>query len=316
LRLIPRSSSPRRENPEAEGPKAVIIDTDIGDDVDDALALALALRSPELDLRAVTTVFGNVEVRTRLALKVLKTFGREDIPVATGIGRPLLERTFLADAGQRTPNQATVLAEGERLPRPSPRHAVDLIISTAMAAGDGVTLIPVGALTNVASALLREPRLAERARVVLMGGVVSRPRAEHNVRCDPEAARIVFESGIPITMVGLDVTLRCVLGREDVERLRGRGLATTSLLADMIAAWRRGSDRLPVLHDPLAVAVSFNPGLVTTRPMAVRVETRGEFTRGFTVAHEGGEPNAQVCVDVDAGRFLRLFMDRVMKNED
>lgn len=295
--------------------RAVLIDTDIGDNVDDALALALALTSPELDLKAVTTVFGNVEVRTKLALKLLKTYGREDIPVANGIGKPLLEMVFQADAGRRIPNQASVLVEGEALPEPSLEHAVDLIISTVMAAKGGITIVSIGPLTNIASAILKESRLVERAELVMMGGVVSRPRAEHNVRCDPEAARVVFESGIPVTMVGLDVTTKCVLGREDVQSLRSRGLATTNLLADMIETWRQGTERNPILHDPLAVAVSFDPSLVETQPRLVMVDTRGGFTRGFTLASESETPNAQVCFDVDQNRFVSMFMDRVLGEE-
>lgn len=295
--------------------RAVLIDTDIGDNVDDALALALALTSPELDLKAVTTVFGNVEVRTKLALKLLKTYGREDIPVANGIGKPLLERVFQADAGRRIPNQASVLVEGEALPEPSLEHAVNLIISTVMAAKGGITIVSIGPLTNIASAILKESRLVERAELVMMGGVVSRPRAEHNVRCDPEAARVVFESGIPVTMVGLDVTTKCVLGREDVQSLRSRGLATTNLLADMIETWRQGTERNPILHDPLAVAVSFDPSLVETQPRLVMVDTRGGFTRGFTLASESETPNAQVCFDVDQNRFVSMFMDRVLGEE-
>jgi inosine-uridine nucleoside N-ribohydrolase len=299
--------------------KDIIIDTDIGDDVDDAYALAFALCSPELNLKAVTTVFGNVEIRTKLALKLLKTFGREDVPVAKGVGKPLLERTFRARASEEIPNQAVVLAQGERLPKPSPKHAVDLITSMVMDAQNEFTIVSIGPLTNIAMALMKEPRLKEKAKLVMMGGVVSKPQAEHNIRCDPEAARMVFESGIPITMVGLDVTTKCPLSQEDVSSLRKRGLATTDLLADMTSAFmenasaRHGRKVYPILHDPLAVAVSFKPDLVKTQPMLVKVETRGEFTRGFTVAvSESEKPNAQVCVDVDSKRFIRLFMNRIL----
>lgn len=290
--------------------KDVIIDTDIGDDIDDAYALAFALNSPELNLRAVTTVFGNVDIRTKLALKVLKVFEREDIPVATGIGRPLLERSFRAHAEEQIPRQAVVLEERERLPKPSPRHAIDLIASTVMENNGETTIVPIGALTNVATAIIKEPKLSKKARIVMMGGCISRPVVEYNIRCDPEAAKIVFESGIPITMVGLDVTMKCVLNREDVNKLRSAELATTKLLADMTDAW---AGERPVLHDPLAVAVSFNPDLVKTQPKLVRVETRGDFTRGLTVIYESGKPNAQVCIDVDSNRFIKLFMNRILK---
>lgn len=298
--------------------KDVIIDTDIGDDIDDAYAIAFALNSPELNLKAVTTVFGNVEVRTKLALKLLKTFGREDIPVATGIGKPFLERTFRARATEQIPNQAVILVEGEPLSRPSPKHAVDLIISTVMDAKDEITIAPVGPLTNIATAIIKEPRLVERTKLVVMGGVISKPMAEHNIRCDPEAARVVFESGIEITMVGLDVTTKCKMSEKDAANLKSRELATTKLLADMTEAFMEaasphgGRKVYPILHDPLAVGVSFKPDLVKTQPKLVRVETQGEFTRGFTIASDSDKPNAQVCFDVDSERFVKLFMDRIL----
>ena len=290
----------------------ILIDTDIGDDIDDAYALALALKSPELNLKAVTTVFGNVKIRTKLALKLLKTFGREDIPVAEGIGKPFLEKTFRSQATLETPNQAIVLAKDEPLPRPSEKHAVDLIISTVMNARKEVTVVPIGALTNVAAAVIKEPKIIDKANLAVMGGYVSKPLAEHNIRCDPEAAKIVFESGIKIIMVGLDVTLRCTLTEEDVKTLKNRGLATTNLLAAMTEAWRKGRTHWPILHDPLAVATCFDPTLVKTQSKLVGVETRGEFTRGFTVASDSENSNVQVCVDVDFKRFIKVFMDRIM----
>jgi len=290
----------------------VLIDTDIGDDIDDAYALALALKSPELNLKAVTTVFGNVKIRTKLALKLLKTFGREDIPVAEGIGKPFLEKTFRSQAAREMPNQAVVLAKGEPLQKPSEKHAVDLIISTVMNVRKKVTIVPIGALTNVAAAIIQEPRIVDKANLVVMGGCVSKPLAEHNIRCDPEAAKMVFESGIKITMVGLDVTLKCVLTEEDVKTLKNRGLATTNLLADMTEAWRKGRTHWPILHDPLAVAVCFDPTLMKTQPRLVGVETRGEFTRGFTVTSNSENSNIQVCVDVDSKRFIKVFMNRIL----
>jgi inosine-uridine nucleoside N-ribohydrolase len=296
----------------------VIIDTDIGDDIDDAFALAFALHSPELNVKAITTVFGNVGIRTKLALKLLKTFGRGDIPVATGVGKPIFERIYRRDRylGDEVPRQAVVLVEDELLPNPYPKHAVDLIISTVMDSRKEITIIPVGALTNIATCIIKEPQLAERAKLVIMGGAVSnwfRPslsRAEHNIRCDPEAARIVFESGIPITMVGLDVTMKCVLSEEQVKRIKKRGLATTTLLSHMTEAW--GGSRV-VLHDPLAVAVSFDQTLTTMEPRLVNVVTKGK-ARGFTLASENDTPNAQVCLDVDSDRFINLFMKRILKS--
>jgi len=291
----------------ADRPIPIVIDTDIGDDIDDALALALALNSPEVDLRAVTTVFGPVATRTRLALKLLAAFDRPDIPVGTGRAAPLF-----GPEPKIAPNQAVVLQDGERLPEPSPLGADELILRTAAEAGASFTLITIGAMTNAALALLRDPGLAHRAHLVVMGGVVGTPMAEWNIRCDPEAARLCFDSGIPITMVGLDVTLQCKMTREDVEAVGARGTPPTALLARMIEAWTGVTKNTPTLHDPLAVAASFRPGLVTRQPRRVAVETRGEFTRAFTLATQSDAPNAEVCLGVDAKAFLRLFMERIL----
>ncbi|MBM4040698.1 MAG: nucleoside hydrolase [Planctomycetes bacterium] len=310
-------------------PLPILIDTDIGDDIDDALALALALTSPEVDLRAVTTVYGDVATRTRLALKLLATYGRPDVPVGTGRGAPLM-----GTLPTHVPNQAVVLEEGERLPEPSGHPADELIRRTAHEAAGRLVIITVGAMTNMALALLRDPRLARQARLVVMGGVVGRQQAEWNIRCDPEAARICFESGIPITLVGLDVTMKCQMSETDVEALAAHGSAATNLLDAMVAAWSgekvshlhlahgrhvRNEDvtpqrkrKCPILHDPLAVAVAFRPELVTMQPRKVVVETRGEFTRAYTVATPSDQPNAAVCLDVDSAAFLRLFMGRLL----
>jgi inosine-uridine nucleoside N-ribohydrolase len=292
-------------------PIPIHIDTDIGDDIDDALALALAVSSPEVDLRGVTTVFGPVATRTRLALKLLAAYGRDDIPVGTGRSTPLFGR-----CPEITPNQAVVLEKGERLPEPSPLAADELILKAAAEADGDLTLITIGAMTNAALALLRDSGLARRARLVVMGGVVGWQQAEWNIMCDPEAARVCFESGIPIVMVGLDVTLKCRMSREDVAAVGARGTPPTALLARMTEAWAGTGDgqakRTPVLHDPLAVAVAFRPELVVKQPRRVAVETRGEFTRAFTVASQRGEPNAEVCLDVDSAAFVRLFMERIL----
>ncbi len=295
----------------ADAPLPILIGTDIGDDIDDAIALAFALNSPELDLRAVTTVYGPVAVRTRLALKLLQTFGRADIPVGTGRSKPLFDEPRVKEA-----NQAVVLDETETLPAPSALAADELILRTADEADGQLTIITIGAMTNMAIALLRDPALAERARLIVLGGVVGKPQAEWNVRCDPEAARVCFDSAIPTVMVGLDVTLECKMTLDDVQRIADRGTAPTALLSRMIVAWQGSGDGArkkgaPLLHDPLAVAVAFRPDLVETQARRVRVETRGELTRGYTVAADG-EPATQVCMDVDADAFVHLFMERLL----
>jgi inosine-uridine nucleoside N-ribohydrolase len=260
----------------------------------------------------VTTVFGDVATRARLALKLLKTYGRTDIPVATGRGAPLMSA-----APPHVLNQGVVLDDEERLPEPSGHPADELIRKTAREAAGRLTVITIGAMTNMALALLRDPALARDARLIAMGGVVGQQMAEWNIRCDPEAARICFESGIPITMVGLDVTMKCQMSEGDVVAVAERRTPGAALLADLSDAWSTSADgqrkrRCPILHDPLAVAVAFRPDLVTVQPRKVCVETRGEFTRAFTVATHSDSPNVSVCLGVDSAAFVRLFMDRIL----
>ena len=288
----------------------ILIDTDIGDDIDDALAIGFALNCPEVNVRAITTVYGDTDTRAKLVIKLLTTFGREDIPVGVGIKKPLFGREVIKPI-----NQAVILDKKEVLPAPSKENAVDLIISQAIKCKNPI-IVSIGPLTNVAIALTKEPDLVKKAKLVMMGGVVNAQWAEYNISRDPEAARIVFESGIKIVMVGLDVTMKCQLGQEELDNLSDRGLPSTKLLMEMIKAWQESTGVIyPILHDPLAIAVSFDQALVKMEPRQVNVETRGEFTRGFTIALKSKTPNAQVCLDVNVNKFIDLFMKRILRFE-
>jgi len=287
----------------------ILIDTDIGDDVDDALALGLAVCSPELDLVGVTSVYGNVESRTRMALWVLKCFGREDIPVATGSADPLV-----GQGPPRIPNQAVAVPDDEPLPPPCDGSAVDLICRMAEEYAGELTLVTVGAMTNAAVALRAEPRLARHLKqIVVMGGVVGGARVtEYNIACDPEAAQIVFDAPLPVTVIGLDVTLQCVMTPDDVHAIAADPSAHTQCLTTMIHLWSESTGRAcPILHDPLAVAAVFDPSLVTCEPRRLAVELTGTHTRGATVPVPG-DPNTAVALDVDAARFVPLFTDRIL----
>ncbi len=284
----------------------VVIDTDIGDDIDDALALAFALSSPELDVKAVTTVYGRTDIRARLAAKILKAYGREDIPVAAGATKPILEPkpTYV-------PNQSVVLGRNEEFRNIVGEHAVDLITRIVEEEGE-VTLVAIGPQTNIALALLRDPWIADKTRLVVMGGCISRPVAEYNIRSDPEAASIVFSSGIPITMVGLDVTLRCIMGKDLVNRIVSSNYMPVSVLSKYLRAWLNTHSSLPILHDPLAIAATFNEDLVEIIPSHIVVETHGEYTRGLTIQLEDREPNAGVCIDVREKEFMEIFEERIL----
>jgi purine nucleosidase len=292
----------------------ILFDTDIGDDIDDALALALALQSPELDVRAVTTVIDDTETRTRLAWKELGLYNRREIALGTGASEPLLDPVRKERA-----RQFEVLTPQDTVPAAARRRAVDLIIETVMSSREKITLVPVGPLTNIALALKTEPRIkANIERIVLMGGAFEMLVSEYNIRRDRAAAQIVFASGVPITAVGLDVTTRCKLTAADIDRLRAANNPASAFLVRLIELWQNGRPgQYPTLHDPLAVAVSFLPSLVETRLGSVEVETNSRLTNGmtlFTPADKlpaGQTPATQVALKVDSQKFVSLFLDRL-----
>ncbi len=301
----------------------IILDCDPGHD--DAIALLLALASPELELVGVTTVSGNQTVAktTANALKVLEFVGRTDVQVAAGADRPLVRAQNVASHV----HGATGL-DGPELPPPVgssiERHAVSFLAEQIRAREGRVTLVPTGPLTNIALLLALEPD-ARPERIVLMGGAVGEgnrtPAAEFNIWADPEAARRVFESGIDVTMIGLDVTHQALITEAHGEELRagGRVGKMTAELLDFYRIWHRKTySDLPgsPMHDPVAVAHVLAPGLVETRPARIDVDCGWEQGRGRTnvdwrARHDGAEPNATVGLGIDADAFARLLIDRI-----
>jgi inosine-uridine nucleoside N-ribohydrolase len=295
----------------------IVIDCDPGHD--DAIAILLALAAPELELIGVTAVAGNqtLDKTTRNALVTLEVAGRSDIPVAAGADAPL--RRGLRTAAHVHGESGL---DGPELPEPSVRpvdaHAADFL---AELIEPGVVLVATAPLTNLALMLERHPDVADRLeRIVWMGGSIAEgnvtPAAEFNAFVDPEAAAMVFASGIPITMVGLDVTHRALFTRAHAERLReaGRAGRFVAELSDFFQAFHErsyGFDGSPI-HDAMAVAHVIDPSLLTTRYANVAVETRSELCDGRTVVDlrgvTGREANADVGVDVDAARFLDLLV--------
>lgn len=292
----------------------IIFDTDIGDDIDDALALALALQSPELDVRAVTTVIDDTETRSRLAWKELGLYGRHDIPLATGASEPLLDPMHTNRA-----QQFEVLTPQDVLPEAARRRAVNLIVETLLNSPQKITVVPVEPLTNIALALRVEPHIKDKIqRIVLMGGSFERLQPEYNIYRDRAAADIVFRSGVPITAVGLDVTLRCKLEGSDMTRLRAADNPASRFLVRLIELWQdKNPEQYPTLHDPLAVAVAFAPNLVETQLGRVQVETSGSLTNGMTLFTPADrlpkdvQGSTMVARQVNVRRFLDLFLERV-----
>ena len=301
----------------------VLIDCDPGHD--DAIALLLALASPELEVLGVTTVAGNqtLEKTTANAIRVLEFVERGDVPVAAGADRPLVRDPFVAahvhgetglDGPELPPPRATPVSE----------HAVDFLASRLMEAASPVTLVPLGPLTNIALLLARYPgAVASVERVVLMGGSIGvgnvTPAAEFNIWADPEAAARVLDSGLDVTMVGLDVTHRALLMSDDAERLRAAG-RVGRMVAELYDFFHRyheltyGFGGSPI-HDALAVAHVIRPELLHTEHRHIAIECGSELTRGRTVVdlwkRTGIEPNAHAAVEVDAEAFIRLLLERL-----
>lgn len=292
----------------AQKPIPIIFDTDIGDDIDDALALALALQSPEIDVRAITTVIDDTDLRTRLAWKQLGIYGRRDIPLGTGATEPLLDPVI-----NNKSRQYEVLTADDEIPMLARKRGVQMIVETLMGSTGKLTIVPVGPLTNIALALKADPRIKQKIeRIVLMGGAFYPPRREYNIYRDRVAAQIVFESGIPIVAVGLDVTMKCKLQGSDMDRLRAAKNPGSELLVRLIELWQNGKpDQYPTLHDPLAVASTLRPGLIETQTGAVQVETASPLTFGTTVFKRQPEGRTQVARDVNVREFLDLFVERL-----
>jgi inosine-uridine nucleoside N-ribohydrolase len=305
------------------------------------MALMLALNSPELDVRAITVVPGNVTAKQGLenALRMVSLANRCDIPVAAGAQHPLFQKLITAEFWHGKNGLANVELPPSKC-KVDARYGPDLIIELVHAAPHEITLVPVGPLTNIALAVEKDPSIVPLVKeVILMGGSIaggnSTAAAEANIYNDPEAAQIVFQAGWQVTMVGLDVGDKTLLSKKHLEQLgQSHGpindfiYRVASYLVDQAAQFN-----LPgtPMYDPLAVGVAVDATLVTAPAMHVDVETKGEFTRGETVANRHGavernvlhgdryivegldrvEPNAKVCVDVDAERFLQLFVFRI-----
>jgi inosine-uridine nucleoside N-ribohydrolase len=302
---------------------AIVLDCDPGHD--DAIAILLALASPELQLLGVTTVAGNQTLAktTANAIRVLDHVGRADIPVAAGAERPLVRslRTAAEVHGESG-------LDGPLLPPPArtpdPAHAIDWIAAAVRECRRPVTLVATGPLTNVALALARYPELAgELERIVLMGGAIGAgnitPAAEFNVWVDPEAASRVFQSGVRLTMVGLDVTHQALMTRAHAAQLARAGRAGR-LVADLFDFYARYHERRygwrgAPIHDAVALAHVLDGTLLRTASCGVAIDTGPEPSRGRTHVdlhgRMGWEGNAEVAVEIDSERFLKLLVGRL-----
>lgn len=308
--------------------KKVILDVDTG--IDDAMALSYAVRSPELEVIGITTCFGNtsVEEATRNTFQVLDYLEAE-IPVAAGADKPLF-RDHLKGKATRVHGENGIGDTAHPFPKREPigQHAADFIVSKVKENPKQVTLILVGSLTNMATAIMKDPEIIHLVKeVIIMGGAVTvpgnvTPAAEANIYTDPEAAEYVFRSGLPITLVGLDVTLKTLLPRKYLEIWRAKNTRLSNYMADITEHYMNAYLQFYTdiqgcgLHDPLAVAVAIDRTFVKTKPVHVQVDIEGTISLGRTVGDlrpkPAQPPNMEVCLEVDADRFLQHFASRVV----
>ena len=280
----------------------LLIDTDIGGDVDDALALALALNTPENEIVGITNVYLANAWRAGVTKHMLQVYGREDIPVCTGAEKPLIGWWDES----RIPNSAADYGEfrGEKLP-----HACDFIIQKAEET-DGLVLAAIGPLTNVGLALAKAPHIAKKLDIVMMGGQLNRAHPEWNIVCDPEAARIVFESGAKIRMVPLDVTTRCQFTREEVDAVKAADNPRAQLLGEMMEQFIVSFGFLPILHDPLALSALVWVDILRWEDKKVLIETGGQYTRGLTIDCDWGDgAPVLAATDVRAEEFKKRMIE-------
>ena len=323
----------------ATATQRVIIDTDPG--VDDAMAILLALNSPELKVEALTVVPGNVDGRQGLenALKIVSLAGRCDVLVSGGAQHPLNQKLVTAQYWHGPNGLAGVELPASKC-KADTRFGPDLIIELVHKYPHEITLIPVGPLTNIALAVSKDPSIAPLVKdIVIMGGSITggnvNGAAEANIYNDPEAAAIVFNAGWMVTMIGSDVGERTLITRKHLAELQSMHGPESDFLYKLADFYVTRSEKSgyqgAAMYDPLAVGTVIDPSLVTLKDMHVDVETKGEFTRGETVANRMGydeknvlhgdhyeidgleevKSNSRVCVASDADRFVRLFVNRI-----
>ncbi|MGB3308987.1 MAG: nucleoside hydrolase [Nodosilinea sp.] len=321
-------------------PPPMIIDTDGG--VDDALAIVMALNSDHIDLKAITVLAGNIDVHqaAKNVLRVIDIVGPEQTPlVAKGCTKPLVNPPFNAAGihGADGLGELHQFKQADGSPRypeltvePSSEDAIAVLLNAAQEYGSDLTIVALGPLTNLATALERDAAALQKVgRIVIMGGAVKVPgnisaAAEFNFFVDPHAAQVVMESGIPLTLVGLDVAMKAPLARKNVEAYAQKNPSKVSqFIVDctgIYMAFYRDNEGFHgcYLHDPLAVGVAIDPSLVTTEPVYMVVETEGRFTAGMSLADLRDRrdeatfpPNVDACLGVDTERFLKLFYDLI-----
>jgi purine nucleosidase len=309
--------------------RRVILDTDIGTDVDDAFAVALAAVSKEIDVAAVTVVHGDVDLRARIARKLLNLAGRDDIPVSKGLSEPLtpgMEYNMHGHEGKG------ILTPSDKNLKIHEKPAVDLIIDDVLSSGEETTVITIGPVTNLAVAIKKEPKIKRRIEdYIFMGGALNppiikgkplSPRFETNLNSDPLASKIVLQSGIPTTMVPMDVTWQVLIGFPHLEKLRRACTPLTDALAGMLEIWLSeirgigedifGCMDMTAMHDPLTVSLAIEDRFLKLEEMHIDPQIIEGIFR--TVPKPNLKPNMKVATDVDASGFINFLVERLTRH--
>jgi purine nucleosidase len=317
--------------------KRVILDVDTG--IDDAISIIYLLKHPNIIVEGITTVYGNVSVEqaTKNTLQIIELMGKGNaIPVAMGYKKPLFREWSGPVVHIHGENGIGNVKLPEPVHKPIEEHASDFIVRKVNKYPNQITLIFVGRLTNLAGALAKDPMLPRKVReLVIMGGAIKvpgnvTPVSEANIAGDPEAAHMVFSAGFPLTMVGLDVTMKVYFTEKHLKNLVKKCDTTDQnkklalVVQEMLKYRFRGyhiSNKKELgspLHDPLAVGVAFHPTLVEKVPMSIEIETKGSLSYGATIADlrigRAKNPNAQVCMKVNHEKFLKHFMEIISDN--
>jgi purine nucleosidase len=305
--------------PTAKAPERIIIDTDIGDAIDDPFAIALALRSPELDILGIATDYGDTEARAKILDRLIGEAGRQDIPVAVGVMTPFPTTSDSFGSGHFLDQRR--YGEGGHFSRTSHPQAVEFILGQIRRFPGEITLVTIGPLPNIGALIDASPDTFRKLkRVVMMGGSIApvkpdygdapsaQPIAEWNVVLDVKAAQKLFLSGVPLYVMPLDATNHLRLDEVKRTVLFAHGTPLTDALTLLYHQWNAAGGVTPVLYDAMTIAYLLNPGLCPVQPMHIRVDDKG-FTRV-----ENGTPNAQVCLHSDADAFFRFYMQRILES--
>lgn len=304
--------------PQYDMAQKIILDTDIGDDIDDALALGLACRRPEIEIVGVTTVFGNVRARSQQARTVLVHAGSDfrNVPVASGCGASMASRPLhnLKDYLDDIPHSQSesCLPESD-LPPLDPRHGVDFLIESLLSGDGDIVPVPIGAMTNIAMAIVKEPRIiAKIPRIVTMSAEFDRSQAEWNILCDPEAASIVFNSGIPIEVITWTMGRRTMFTPEDITRLAASASPLAQNLLRAVRLWQ-GSNRnaMPALYDPLTIVAIVQPDILEWQSGRVTVELNGSATYGYTLFKRDPNGPHRVAFGVNRDRAMEFILGSI-----